>query len=267
MVNSISDFKIVSRHEQPDLGEIFGAQKERIWPEFMFHYKYAEKYWPYTYTIFDEYQLYLVNEQGDPIAVGQTMPCVWDGTMEDLPIGWEDSLQRCVMDYEAGRQPNTLVALEISLQPEYRGQGVSYRMIKAVRDLAESRGLQSVIVAVRPSLKMHYPITAMENYVRWQREDGAPFDPWLRAHWRSGGEILKTADPSMVVEASIDDWESWTGMKFPETGEYVIPDALAPIKIDRPMNLGRYIEPNVWVHHPITAKRISPITASIPDLK
>ena len=256
MAESNSDLTIVTRHEQPGLAEAFWPQKERIWPEFMFHDIYAAKYWSYTFEVFDDYQLYLVNESGKPVAVGQTMPCVWDGTMSDLPVGWADSLVRGANDYEAGRQPNTLVALEIAIQPEYRGQGVSYRMIRAIRELAVRHGFQAVIVAVRPSLKMHYPITPMQNYVRWRQEDGAPFDPWLRAHWRSGGEILKTADPSMVVEASVEDWETWTGMKFPESGDYVIPDALVPIKIDREMNVGRYIEPNVWVHHPITTRRL-----------
>lgn len=257
MENRLNHFKIISRREQPLLADVFRIQKERIWPEFMFHDPYSAKYWRYTYEVFDDFQLYLVNEQGEPVAVAQTMPLVWDGSMADLPIGWADSLMRCAMDYEAGRKPDTLAALEIAIQPEYRGQGVSYRMIQAVRDLAENRGLQAVIVAVRPSFKMKYPITPMENYVRWEREDGTPFDPWLRAHWRSGGEILKTADPSLIAEGSIQDWEEWTGMKFPESGEYVIPDALAPIKIDRAMNIGRYIEPNVWVHHPITTHRIS----------
>lgn len=96
----------------------------------------------------------------------------------------------------------------------------------------------------------------MEQYVRWQREDGAPFDPWLRAHWRSGAEILNVAHPSMVVEATVEEWEQWTGLKFPESGDYVVPEALVPIQIDRVMNVGRYIEPNVWVHHPITTKRL-----------
>jgi hypothetical protein len=98
----------------------------------------------------------------------------------------------------------------------------------------------------------------MERYVRWQREDGAPFDPWLRAHWRLGAEILKVAHPSMVIEATIAEWEQWMGLQFPESGDYVIPDALVPIQIDCEMNVGRYIEPNVWVHHPLTTKRLHP---------
>lgn len=98
----------------------------------------------------------------------------------------------------------------------------------------------------------------MERYVRWRRTDGAPFDPWLRVHWRLGGEILKTAHPSMVVEATVDEWETWSSMAFPESGDYLVPGALVPVQIDREMNVGRYVEPNVWVHHPITTQRLTP---------
>lgn len=256
-MSELSDkFSVVTLSERPGINEIFYRQKERIWPEFMMRDVYAAKLWSYVYSVFQEFQLYLLNEEQAPIAVGQTMPLVWNGDMNDLPIGWADTLVRGTNDFEADRQPNTLAALEISIQPEYRGQGVSYRMIKAIRKLAARHDLQAVIVAVRPSLKSRYPITPMERYARWRRADGAPFDPWLRAHWRSGGEILKMAHPSMVVEAAVAEWEEWTGLLFPESGEYVIADALAPIQIDVEMNIGRYVEPNVWVHHPITTERI-----------
>jgi GNAT superfamily N-acetyltransferase len=256
MTDKNDKFTIVTLRQRPGINEVFYKQKERIWPEFMFHDVYANVLWSYLSTAFQDFQIYLLNEDKEPIAVGQTMPLVWNGSMSDLPVGWADSLVRGTNDYEAGREPNTLAALEISIQPEYHGQGISYRMIQAIRELAQEHRLQAVIVAVRPSLKSQYPITPMERYVRWRRADGTPFDPWLRAHWRSGGEILKMAHPSMVVEATVNEWEEWAGLQFPESGEYVIADALAPIQIDIVTNIGRYIEPNVWVHHPITTERL-----------
>lgn len=258
LTSNTTDFAIATLRERPDLSDAFWPQKQRIWQPYMFEDVYAGPRWRYLRDPYDDCQQYLLNEAGEPIAVAQTIPCVWDGTMAGLPVGWADSLVRAVDDYEAGRTPNTLVALEIAIQPEYTGQGVSYTMIRAVRVLAEAKGYQAVIVAVRPSLKDRYPITPMERYARWTRPDGAPFDPWLRAHWRSGGEVLKIAHPSMVVEGSADDWETWTGMRFPESGDYIVPGALCPVQIDREMNVGRYVEPNVWVHHPITTERIGP---------
>jgi GNAT superfamily N-acetyltransferase len=252
------EWRIVSKAEQPELAELFYPQKQRIWAPYMFEDVISNRLWhPYVTEVFAAYQLYLVDKGGSPIAVAQSMPLTWDGTMDGLPMGWNDCLVRGAADYEAGRVADTLAALEIAINPDFHGQGISYRMIKALRALAEQCGLQAVIVAVRPSWKMRYPLTPMERYVRWQRDDGAPFDPWLRAHWRSGGEILKTAHPSMIVEGSVANWEAWTGMTFPESGDYVVDEALVPVQIDKAMDIGRYLEPNVWVHHPITTERLS----------
>jgi GNAT superfamily N-acetyltransferase len=251
-------FTCQTLRDLPDLAERFYPQKQRIWAEFMLHDVYSNRLWHHLLEDFPEFQLYLLNEENAPVAVGQSMPLYWDGTMKGLPVGWADSMVRGVDGLQGGVTPNTLAALEISIQPEYHGQGISYRMIKLLREKAHEHGFQAVIVAVRPSWKDRYPLTPMERYVRWQQADGTPFDPWLRAHWRSGGEILKTAHPSMVIEGSADEWEEWTGMKFPESGDYVVAGALAPIQIDRTMNIGRYVEPNVWVHHPLTTARLLP---------
>ena len=44
-------------------------------------------------------------------------------------------------------------------------------------------------------------------------------------------------------------WESWTDMAFPASGDYVIPEGLAVLRIDRGQDRGEYVEPNVWVQH------------------
>lgn len=257
-MSNADNWTIQTSREQSNLAGRFYPQKKRIWAGFMLEDVVSNKYWhQYVNLTYPQFQQYLLNEEGDPIAVAQAIPLTWDGTMTGLPIGWNDCFVHAAADYEAGRAPNTLAALEIAIQPEYHGQGISYRMIKALTDIARKHDYQAVIVAVRPSWKMRYPLTTMERYVRWRREDGAPFDPWLRAHWRSGAEILKIAHPSMLIEGSIEEWEEWTGMKFPESGDYVVADALVPVQIDLEMNIGRYVEPNVWVHHPITTERLA----------
>jgi hypothetical protein len=92
----------------------------------------------------------------------------------------------------------------------------------------------------------------IERYIHWTRTDGAPFDPWLRTHWRLGASILAVVPLGMLVTGTISEWEQWTGMAFPESGQYVVPGALAPVHIDRERDLGRYEEPNVWMCHPVT---------------
>ena len=56
---------------------------------------------------------------------------------------------------------------------------------------------------------------------------------------------------SLIVEGAVAAWEEWTGMGFPDTGPYVVEGALVPVQIDRDMDSGRYVEPNVWMLYPV----------------
>lgn len=88
--------------------------------------------------------------------------------------------------------------------------------------------------------------------MRWTRADGAPIDPWIRVHWRLGAEIVRVIPRPLVIVGSVAEWEEWTEMAFPDSGPYVVPGALQPVLIDRERDEGRYEDPNVWMHHPIT---------------
>jgi hypothetical protein len=120
-----------------------------------------------------------------------------------------------------------------------------------MRGLAARHGLARFVAPVRPTMKARYPLTPMARYVQWRRSDGLPFDPWLRVHTRLGAELLGVCDRSMVVNGTVDEWEDWTGMTFPDSGSYVIDGALVPVTINRETGHGEYIEPNVWMRHPV----------------
>ena len=124
-------------------------------------------------------------------------------------------------------------------------------MLKEMASIARKEGFQYVTIPVRPSLKSKYPLIPIDHYINWRREDGLPFDPWLRVHERFGGKIVKICHESMRIPGTISDWEQWTGLRFFDSGDYVIDGALNPVNIDLEKNLGLYIEPNVWVLHEI----------------
>jgi hypothetical protein len=63
--------------------------------------------------------------------------------------------------------------------------------------------------------------------------------------------MLRVAPRSLDVRGTVAEWEQWTGMAFPESGDYVVPGALVPVTIDRDRDEGRYVEPNVWMRHPV----------------
>ena len=104
-----------------------------------------------------------------------------------------------------------------------------------------------MIAPVRPSWKERYPLTPIERYASWRRDDGLAFDPWIRVHERIGGEILKPEPESLRITGTVAEWEGWTGILYPEPGEYVFPRGLAALTVED--GKGRYWEPNVWMRH------------------
>jgi hypothetical protein len=83
----------------------------------------------------------------------------------------------------------------------------------------------------------------------WTRDDGLPLDPWVRTHVRLGATILAPARHSQTMTGTAADWEKWTGLLYPSTGTYVIPDGLTVLELDRTADLGTYREPNIWMRH------------------
>jgi hypothetical protein len=71
----------------------------------------------------------------------------------------------------------------------------------------------------------------------------------MRVHVRLGAEILRAEPRSMEISAPVADWEQWTGMAFPEDGDYVFPGGLAPLTVAD--GEAAYWEPNVWMRHPV----------------
>jgi hypothetical protein len=53
----------------------------------------------------------------------------------------------------------------------------------------------------------------------------------------------------MIITGTVTEWEQWTGMAFPESGRYVVPDALDLVDISREKDRGTYAETNLWMSH------------------
>ena len=242
---------VVPYSQRPDLVERLG-EVEDVWPEFLHHTDATfNALWSRVRREFPDFQLVLYDEDTDSlVGRGQTIPFRWDGTFEDLPNGVDGVVRRV---FEAGGEPTTLSALVAVVDPCYQGRGLSSLIIEGMRGLAAEHGLDALVAPVRPTLKARYPLTPMERYLGWRRADGQLFDPWLRVHERLGAEILGVCPGSLVVEGTVAEWEEWTGMAFPDSGSYVVEGALVPVEIDRAQDVGRYVEPNVWMRHTVSA--------------
>lgn len=235
-------------------------EDERIvdagWAAFMLQDPVANRHFGRLYDDFPAFQFVLYD--GETVAAAcNSIPVIWDLDDQTLPDeGWDWALESGFAGLQSGTPATTLCALSITIARDYVGKGVSRHAVLAMKALAVQYNLNALIAPVRPSLKHRYPLTPMEHYIKWTQEDGAPFDPWLRTHWRVGARIVKVAPRAMIIPGTVAQWEGWTGMKFPESGDYVVPNALNPVSADLERDLITYVEPNVWMHHPVDADRI-----------
>ncbi len=244
--------KIVHHGDWPGLAERAEDVDEDVWPEYNRHGDILNGHWPRLYTDFPEYQFLVYDDESDELlAEGHTVPFYWDGNPDHLSNGIDDAISDGMRSKDRGETPNTLCALAAEIPPAHQSKGLAPTVLKAMSDTARANGLEHFLAPVRPNFKERYPLTPIENYIRWTRDDGLPFDPWIRVHVRMGAKVHKALPRSLLITGTVAEWEEWTGMAFPETGSYVFPHGLAPLEVDVEADEATYWEPNLWIEHPL----------------
>ena len=245
------DVRVVRYSEQPELWDGMAELMAGVWPEYNLHGEELNYYWGRLYDDFPDWQFVLVDtEAGEVLAEGNTIPVGWDGTDDGLGPGIDATTMAAFALREAGGKATAVCALAAKIPPKNQRGGLSKPLLRGMSGLAREAGLTGLIAPVRPSRKDRYPTIAIERYAHWTRPDGTPFDPWVRVHAALGARIGPAIPRSLHIVGTVADWESWTGMAFPETGDYVFPTGLAPVHIDREAGTGEYWEPNIWIIHP-----------------
>lgn len=246
---SLPVMDIVTSSERPDLKVEAEAAFRVKWPEFLFpHDPIMKQYEAQVAEFFPRYDVLLLDNDR-VVAGGWGVAIHWDGTMEDLPDGYDDTMIRAVEGHQGGVEVTTLCYMTVAVVNGRTKQGLARKVLSALQARALEDGLSHVIAPVRPTLKPRYPLTPMASFATWSRGDGLSIDPWIRTHQRMGATILAPAPRSMVITGTVDEWESWTEMVFPETGRYVVPDALGLVDINVAEDTGIYTEENLWVQH------------------
>lgn len=249
-----TDLNTISLAQRPDLFDEQNQIGANAWTEFMLHDPVAIEYWAQLIDAFSQYQL-MVLDNKEIVAVINSVPLRFDKSFEALPEGGAEwGIVKSINDFVDKQTPNCLMAIQIVVPQAHQGKGLSKIATKKLIDLAGELDIDSVIVPLRPSEKQQYPLIPLKDYIRWQNEDGLPFDPWLRVHIKLGAELFHICGKSMQITGTIEQWESWTQLRFPGTGEYVIPGAICPLIIDTHKNQGCYTEPNIWLVHHISGK-------------
>ncbi|WP_030570834.1 hypothetical protein [Streptomyces aureocirculatus] len=244
---------LVRYTQRPELWDRIPDRFAGVVPEYNLHGDINGDYWNRLFEDFPDFQFLLYDDERDVIAgAGRSLPRSWDGTAADLGPGLDDSIARAFTDRDAGRAPGALCALGIEVAADHQGQGLSKVLLDAMTATARRAGLPVVLVPVRPTWKERYPLAPIERYAAWTREDGTPFDPWIRTQVGAGGTVAAASGRSSRITGTVAEWEGWTDMAFPEDGDYVFPGGLAPLRVDRTRDLGTYWEPGVWITHQVS---------------
>lgn len=248
------DLEIVTLADRPDLAPVLAF--EGGWPEFMLHDPVSGLYYNDAHEAYPEFVLVAIDGDAPdrPAAKAYSVPFSWP--FDELPAGgWDTVVLRSVRSRwstdqaDNADQADQVSAIEINVQPDLRGRGLSGVMLDAMRRNAARLGFRALVAPVRPNGKHRHPELPMDEYVRRTRDDGLPVDPWLRVHVRAGGRVDKVAHRSMTIPGTLDEWREWTGLPFDTTGPVLVPEALAPVHCDVAQNHAVYVEPNVWVRH------------------
>jgi GNAT superfamily N-acetyltransferase len=246
------DLVVASLADRPELAALVD-EFPGAWPEFMFHDIVSSRLYDYVVNANLETCLVAIDaERPDRLAAKAcALPFGWlDDTDNDLPPdGYDAVLLGAAAVRFSGRRGDLLAGVEVTVQSDLRGYGISALMLQHMRDTAGRLGFTSLVVPVRPNRKHEHPDVPMAEYAAWTRDDGLPVDPWLRVHVRAGARIVGVAPRSMTVVGSLSEWRTWTGLPFDTTGPVYVPGALVPVICDTTLDRAVYVEPNVWVHH------------------
>ncbi|MFF1557563.1 N-acetyltransferase [Streptomyces sp. NPDC058279] len=223
------------------------------WPAFAAHDPVSALLYPWMVAELPEY-VFIATDGEEMVARAFSVPFALHAADRAgaLPArGWDQVLMWAFADRRAGTEPDTVSAIEITVAPHRQGEGLAGRMLAAMREDARAHGFAEVVAPVRPNGKPAEPDTPMGEYAFRVREDGLPYDPWLRVHVRAGAVIDSVAPLSMTISASLARWREWTGLPFDAPGPVRVPGALVPVHCAPDHDHAVYVEPNVWVRHPL----------------
>jgi GNAT superfamily N-acetyltransferase len=248
------ELRIETIAERPNMKSSFTDADAEPWPAFMSEDPVAPLFYSVNRIVHPEYGLIAYDASAPDQAIARAFcaPFAWDGdpALGELPAdGWDGVIWRSARDHQAGRKPNLVSALEITVRTDLQGSGLSAKMLAAMRDNVARLGFEHLVAPVRPNRKHLVPDVPIGEYAALVREDGLPQDPWLRVHVRAGGQIVGTCTRAMVIPGTLQEWRSWTGLPFDKSGPVVVPDALVPVQCSVEHDYAVYVEPGVWVHH------------------
>ena len=246
--------RVVTLGERPDLRPALERIAAAVWPPSMAYIRQdavCNRYWPALSRDFADFQPVLCDGRGRVVAGGYTVPFAWDARPATLPSGVDGVLVQAMRDHRLGRPPTTLSALLAVVDPRRQGRGLSAAVIRAMATLARRHGLRALVAPVRPTLKHRYPLTPMVDYIRV-----APRRPDPARSVVAGACTAGRAHPASraTIDGDRGPRAGVGGLDRPAvSAERSLRRTRRPrARHDRsPARPGRYVEPNVWMLHPV----------------
>jgi hypothetical protein len=242
---------VVTLAARPDLTEAMW-QMPTTWPPFMLEDPVAEVWFGRLPAVFGEYQLVALDGDGAVVAKVNSVPFAWSGRRR-RPAG-----------PRLGRRPGAGVrraggrrAADGGLAARGpRRAGPAWR--GAQRAAARGgRGEHPPARAARPvragAADGEEPGAAdADGRVRragaGRRPARGPVAAGARAPRRAGGRRLPGLDDGARHARAVAEW---SGLPLAESGAVDVPGALVPVHVAVEHDHAVYVEPNVWVHHPV----------------
>lgn len=242
------EYFVCEKSKRPDLAGQVNDLNHLVWPKFVDGENVMRTYWGFIEDKFPDHQLLLIIDN-QSAAVANTAAFYWDRTDEEIDDGgiyW--ALRKISHDYYSNIEPNTLVALQVLINPAFQGSGLSYHCVEELLSFGKMKKYLRLVIPLRPSMKHNYPLISTADYMDWKNDDHWPYDPWLRVHAKFGAKLVKKCR-GISVAGTKKEWESWTGLKFLSAGDYVIPGGLNTVHFEPHEELTIYEQENVWAIH------------------
>lgn len=205
--------------------------------------------WEKVETYFPDFQRILINENNTIVGIVCTLPFYWEDELSELPMdGWDWLMGKGIDDFEKKQKPNLLGGLQIIINKEYKGKGLSRTFIAEGKRIMATKGLKYFALPIRPTLKHNFPDMSMDDYLEY-KENGKIYDPWIRTHLKSGAKLIKVCTNAMNVKGDIQFWESLMNRKINQSGLYKVDGGLNLVKISKEENIGEYSEDNIWIYY------------------
>ena len=244
------EYCITTLKERPDLARAVEGLYSNAWPKFVSGEKVMSSYWGFINEHFWDHQILLINRETVLAVVNSAAFHQGKDNDEVSSEGIYWGLNKIAHDFYNKKRPDTLMALQVIVNPQFKKKGLSYHCVKELKCLAKCKGYDNVYIPLRPSCKHLYPLMPIEEYVVFIDEMNKHYDPWIRVNVMLGGEVIKPCKGITIID-TIEQWETWTGLSFPFDGSYVVSEAMVPIEVDVLNNKVSYYQENVWIRHKI----------------